>query len=403
MTFWKTVLLEWDWEPSIIAGCAALLIGYAAASRLRFKGIAAYFIAGVVVMFLALVSPLDTMADNYLFSAHMFQHLLLSQVVPPLLLLGIPAAWWERVLRWQAPATAERFLRKPVIAWLCGIVALWIWHWPRLFDLALRNENVHIFQHLCFMVTGCVFWWPVVSPLPGHRMTTFPAVFYLFTACTVSSLLGIFITFASAQLYPFYASGADPFGILRAAAIAHFASPGPAVRRIVDVASLLPDLRHRHSDHARQVARIRGTIRRSVNRPSSGPVLMLAAPEREGEFVCRSGIISPTWHSGRPDLSPEGDRTGWSEPSPRNPPQPTFWPAVMALAIMVGMWGILLDYIVVAPRFYSLPSHARLDWRLITWVMNQRQLPAPRTRAALMVRRRQRPLRTRRFAHTSQA
>ncbi len=214
MTFWKTVLLEWDWEPSIIAGCAALLIGYAAASRFRFKGFAAYFIAGVVVMFLALVSPLDTMADNYLFSAHMFQHLLLSQVVPPLLLLGIPAAWWESVLRWRPLATAERFLRKPVIAWLCGIVALWIWHWPRLFDLALRNENVHIFQHLCFMVTGCIFWWPVVSPLPGHRMTTFPAVFYLFTACTVSSLLGIFITFASAQLYPFYASGADPFGIL---------------------------------------------------------------------------------------------------------------------------------------------------------------------------------------------
>ncbi len=51
--------------------------------------------------------------------------------------------------------------------------------------------------------------------------------------------------------------------------------------------------------------------------------------------------------SGRPDFSPEGDRTGWNEPSPRNPPQPTFWPAVMALAITVGMWGILLDYIVV--------------------------------------------------------
>jgi putative membrane protein len=214
MNFWKIVLLAWDFEPSIVIGCAALLAGYAWISRLHFTGRAACFISGVLVMFLALVSPIDSLSDDYLFSAHMLQHLLLSQVVPPLLLLGIPAPWWEWLLRSKPLAASEKFLRQPLVAWTIGIAALWIWHWPRLFDLALQNENVHIVQHLCFMVTGCLFWWPVVTPLANHRLTAFTAVFFLFAACTVSSLLGIFITFSSSELYPYYASSDDPLGIL---------------------------------------------------------------------------------------------------------------------------------------------------------------------------------------------
>jgi putative membrane protein len=215
MSFWKTVLLAWDWEPSIIVGCSLMLIAYALIGGFRSARKRMYFVAGVIIMFLALVSPIDTLSDSYLFSAHMFQHLLLSQVVPPLLLLGIPAGWWERLLRWHPLGSIEGVLRRPAIAWIVGIAALWLWHWPKLFDLALNSEGLHIAQHLCFMVTGCIFWWPVVSPLPGHRMTTFHAVFYLFTACTISSLLGIFITFSSANLYPFYASGEDPLGVLQ--------------------------------------------------------------------------------------------------------------------------------------------------------------------------------------------
>jgi putative membrane protein len=213
--FWKQVMLAWDWEPSIIVGCSALLLGYGIISRFRPTGRSSCFVAGMIVMFLALVSPIDALSDDYLFSAHMFQHLLLSQVVPPMLLLGIPDAWWSALLSWWRPlAAVETLLRKPVLAWTIGIAALWLWHWPALFGLALQNQPLHILQHLCFMVTGCIFWWPVVSPLPKHRLTTFLAVFYLFTACTVSSLLGIFITFSSVQLYPFYATGEDPLGIL---------------------------------------------------------------------------------------------------------------------------------------------------------------------------------------------
>jgi cytochrome c oxidase assembly factor CtaG len=214
MNLAKTILLAWDWEPSIIIGCAALALGYAILARFHFRRFAVFYYLGLAIMFLALVSPLDTLADDYLFSVHMFQHLLLSTVVPPLLLLGIPLEWWEWVLSLRPLHAAEGFLRQPPIAWLCGIATLWIWHWPRLFDAALYNENLHILQHLCFMVTGTIFWYPVLTPVPGHRMTIFPAVFYLFTACTFSSLLGIFITFCSYQIYPFYMHPDDELGIL---------------------------------------------------------------------------------------------------------------------------------------------------------------------------------------------
>ena len=214
MSLAKTILMAWDCEPSILIGCAALAIGYAALAHLRFPRIATFFYLGLAIMFLALVSPLDTLADNYLFSMHMFQHLLLSEVVPPLLLLGIPLVWWEWVLRWRPLNAVERVLRQPLVAWSCGIAALWIWHWPRLFDASLQNESLHAFQHLCFIVTGTIFWYPVITPVPGHRLTTFPAVCYLFAGCTFSSLLGIFITFCSYQIYPFYLHPADEMGIL---------------------------------------------------------------------------------------------------------------------------------------------------------------------------------------------
>jgi len=214
MSLAKTILMAWDLEPSILVGCAVLAIGYAWLARFRFHRLAIFYYLGAAIMLLALVSPLDTLADDYLFSMHMFQHLLLSEIVPPLLLLGIPLVWWEWILSHRALAAAERVLRRAPVAWPCGIVALWLWHWPRLFDAALYNENIHIAQHLCFMVTGTIFWYPVITPVPGHRLTAFPAVFYLFTACTFSSLLGIFITFCSYQIYPFYTSPVDELGIL---------------------------------------------------------------------------------------------------------------------------------------------------------------------------------------------
>ncbi len=153
-------------------------------------------------MLLALISPLDVLADDYLFSAHMLQHMLLVLAVPPLLILGIP--------RDLAKATMRPFPRSqlssaccaiPLLAWTLGMAALWLWHMPRLYDATLASEPLHIFEHLTFLVTATIFWWPIVAPLEDSRMSHGAAFAYLGAAMLVTGVLGILITFAPVGVY----------------------------------------------------------------------------------------------------------------------------------------------------------------------------------------------------------
>lgn len=213
MTTWHLLTSAWDWEPTVLVGCAALLAAYDLVAR-PLTARAWCFGSGVLVLLLALVSPLDTLGDTYLFSAHMLQHMLLILVAPPLLLLGIPPEVWARLLRWAPARRAERLLGRPPRSWLLGICTLWLWHAPVLYDAAVANEGVHILQHLCFLVTATIFWWPVITPLAERRLA-FPAViFYLVAAAFVSSILGVIITFAPPGLYPAYEHPVDRLGAL---------------------------------------------------------------------------------------------------------------------------------------------------------------------------------------------
>jgi len=166
MTTQQLLLTAWDWEPTVLIGCAALLVGYWVEAR-PVTARVALFVTAVVVMLLALLSPIDTLGDGYLFSAHMLQHLLLVLVVPPLLLLGIPPQVFERLLRWTPADKIERVLGRPLLAWSLGVGVLWVWHAPALYDLALRYQGVHVLQHLCFLVAATIFWWPVIAPSPS--------------------------------------------------------------------------------------------------------------------------------------------------------------------------------------------------------------------------------------------
>jgi len=191
----------WDWwelEPSVVAGCAALAIGYFAIARKHSLRRSPYFLAGVLLLLLDLVSPLDTLADRYLFSAHVTQHFLLALVIPAMFLLGMPRFHLGALVK------LERVIGQPPISWLLGVGTMLLWHVPALFDAALLNDALHIFQHLTFLVTGVIFWWPILSPLPDRRLPAFPAVSYLFSACLSCSLLGAYLTFGPAGLYPAY-------------------------------------------------------------------------------------------------------------------------------------------------------------------------------------------------------
>ena len=214
MTVWGVLAATWSWEPSVVVGCAVLAGAYLGLAGRAAPGRAAWFLAGVAALLLALDSPLDGLGDRYLFSAHMLQHMLLVLLVPPLLLLGIPPDWARAALRVPALRRAERCLGHPGVAWLLGIGTMCAWHVPALYNAALAHGLVHVAQHLSFLVTSTIFWWPVCAPLAEARMPALGAVVYLLAAALASSGLGIILTFSPPGLYPAYLHPADPQGLL---------------------------------------------------------------------------------------------------------------------------------------------------------------------------------------------
>ena len=156
-------------------------------------------------MLLALVSPIDRLGDTYLFSVHMLQHLILLVIVPPLLLLGLPPKLLERALQWKMANQVERVLGVPLLAWIVGEITLWGWHIPALYNAALAHQGIHIVQHLSFLVTSTILWWPVIGSVASRRrMNSLAGGMYLVATGLSSSVLGIILTFAHPGLYPIY-------------------------------------------------------------------------------------------------------------------------------------------------------------------------------------------------------
>jgi putative membrane protein len=124
---------------------------------------AASFALGVALMFLSLVSPLDVGADRLL-SLHMLQHVFLTTIGPPLVLLGLPDALLRPIFSNPSVFKAAKVLFHPVTTGTIFIVNMWLWHIPPVYDLAVSNLWVHVVMHFAFMGTGLLFWWPVVQP-----------------------------------------------------------------------------------------------------------------------------------------------------------------------------------------------------------------------------------------------
>lgn len=208
--FWHA----WDWDLSKVIGCLALIGAYAYWTRLRPFRVSLVFVLGVILLFLSLASPLDALSDEYLFSAHMLQHFILLMIVPVLLISGLPEERTRGLLRTALISKMERLLNRPVIAWIAANFVLWIWHVPRLYDWAVQNEGIHIFEHLTFLVSATVFWWPLLAPTRESRLSHTEGVVYLFFAALSNMVLGILLTFVSEPIYESYVSPEDSWKIL---------------------------------------------------------------------------------------------------------------------------------------------------------------------------------------------
>jgi putative membrane protein len=224
----------WNWDfviiLSLVLNAWIYLTGYrelrhrAGLQRSTLNWRAASFICGLIVLFLTLISPLDALSAA-LFSAHMLQHMLLMVIIPPLLVLGISPGFF--VLAFTSPVRRKlgqglqrvgllkpvwHALTQPIVAWGLNVLALWIWHLPRLYQIALENEALHMLEHFTFLATSLLFWWSVLRPeIRPHRGD--PAILSLFTMAFQGGFLGALIIFAPTPWYSIYASTTQTWGL----------------------------------------------------------------------------------------------------------------------------------------------------------------------------------------------
>lgn len=167
----------------------------------------AMFVGGLVTIFFSLNGWLHDVSDFYLFSAHMVQHLLLTLVAPPLLIMGTPGWMLRPALRWRGVGPVARFITRASAAFVIFNVVLVGWHLPVMYEFALEHHAVHITQHLCFMIAATLMWWPVLSPMPELPRLSYPLqMLYLFLMTIPMSITAVCIGYSGSLLYPFYAA-----------------------------------------------------------------------------------------------------------------------------------------------------------------------------------------------------
>lgn len=182
------------------------------------------FAIGVATLVVALVSPLDGLADT-LFAAHMTQHVLLAVVAPPFLVWGAPAvtSLWvlppdqrRALTRWirRAPLRAFWFaITAPIVAWALHLIAVWTWHAPAMYELALRHPAAHAIEHLSFIGTAALLWWRILTPRTARRTGYAVGILTLFGTAMQTGVLGALLTLSRHSWYPGQSSGAAAWGL----------------------------------------------------------------------------------------------------------------------------------------------------------------------------------------------
>jgi putative membrane protein len=214
----ESLWTAWTGEPTVILPIVIAGVMYARGSAVvRRAGSRAGFMkevlfyGGLGAIFVALITPLDAVAEA-LFSAHMVQHLFLILVAAPLLVAGqpsvrfalaVPASWrrtWNRRVRTKWGMSFGSTLRNPLFVWCLHVAALWAWHLPDLYEAALNNELVHALEHVSFFGTAVLFWSVVIDrsrKALGHPLR----ILFVFTTALQSGALGALLLFADGVLY----------------------------------------------------------------------------------------------------------------------------------------------------------------------------------------------------------
>jgi putative membrane protein len=202
---------RWSIHPSTAIGIAALGALYLWAAHRSAQSPSTeqkvFFFSGLVVMFASLNGPIHDLSDGYLFSAHMVQHLILTLAMPPLLIAGVPGDMLRPLLRYRPIGAIARVVTRPIACFVIFNVIIALWHIPFFYNAAMADHNIHILEHLMFMVAAVLMWWPLLSPLPELPRLAYPGqMLYSWLMTIPMSIIAVYIAMADSVLYPAYAA-----------------------------------------------------------------------------------------------------------------------------------------------------------------------------------------------------
>ncbi len=215
--------ITWTLEPAVLVGVLALALIYARAWRQARAtnephrpgvGRLLLFAGGLLAVLAALVSPIDGLGDQ-LMVMHMLQHILLLDIAPILLILGLTKVLLRPLTR-RLNAVERRagYLAHPAFAVIAYAGLMWLWHVPAMYDLALRHSGIHALEHICFAAAGTLYWWHLLSPIRSRmRLGGMGPVLYMVSTKLLVGALGIVLAFAPTAIYPFYAHHPHYWGL----------------------------------------------------------------------------------------------------------------------------------------------------------------------------------------------
>jgi putative membrane protein len=216
------MLPAWHVHPDVWLLFGSIIAAYLIAGRRheRATGEAAeprkrrLFLLGMGVLWLGADWPIHDLAERYLYSMHMTQHLLFTLVAAPILIAGMPV-WLLRELLAPAPIRRIfRFMTRPLVALIFFNAVLLFSHWPDVVAASVGSELVHLGLHVLIVTSALVMWWPVMSPLPELPSLPPPGqMLYLFLQSLAPTIPASFLTFGHRPLYPVYATFPRIWGI----------------------------------------------------------------------------------------------------------------------------------------------------------------------------------------------
>ena len=210
----------WSFEPLQLVPLALGALLYAKRARtLARKGTTVeawrlfLFGLGILLVAVALVSPIATLGEEESFAFHMVQHLLLGDLGPLCIVAGLTGRLLRPVLSVRA-IRALRFLAHPLVALPLWTTNLYLWHVPFLWEAALRHQVVHALEHVCFFTAGAIMWAAVVEVLPGPEwFGTAAKMGYIAAVRIASTVLGNVLIWAGSPFYTLYEHAHRPWGL----------------------------------------------------------------------------------------------------------------------------------------------------------------------------------------------